>query len=72
MCIEEGRILTYQEYQYSYKGSSRYMLTRETVDEMKTGFLELNRQYGANFLTTDWAAYGEELKVEYEKAPELF
>lgn len=74
MCIEEGRILTYAEYKYSYEGSRRYMLTKETVEEMKDGFVELNRQYGENFLATDWAAYGEQLKREYyyEEAPKLF
>lgn len=76
MCVEEGRILTYSEYQYAYKGASRYMLTRETVDEMRSGFLELSRQYGKEFLNIDWAAYGEKIKKEYynecQEAPKLF
>jgi len=73
MCVEEGRILTYQEYKYAYEGSQRYMLTKETTDEMKSGFRELNRQYGKNFLSTDWAEYGETLKQEYyhEKTTKL-
>ena len=45
MCIEEGRVLTYQEYKYSYEGATRFMLTKETVEEMKAGFNELERYY---------------------------
>lgn len=76
MCIEEGRVLTYQEYKYSYEGATRFMLTKETVEEMKAGFNELERQYGEKFLSTDWTAYGEALKEEYygtgKEAPKLF
>lgn len=73
MCIEEGRILTYQEYKYAYEGPSRYMLTKETVEEMKSGFKELNRQYGREFLKLDWVGYGEKLMKDYygEEAPKL-
>lgn len=74
MCVEEGRILTYSAYRYAYEGAQRFMLTKETVDEMRAGFVELNRQYGSDFLSTDWAEYGKKLKQEYyhEEAPKLF
>lgn len=74
MCVEEGRVLTYSEYKYAYEGASRYMLTKETVEEMRTGFMELSRQYGKSFLDVDWAEYGEKLKKDYynEEAPKLF
>ena len=76
MCIEEGRILTYQEYKYSYEGAARYMLTKETVEEMQSGFNELSRQFGDNFLRIDWEAYGQSLKDKYygtgEETPKLF
>ena len=74
MCVEEGRVLTYQEYKYSYEGTQRFMLTKETVEEMKSGFNELARQYGGEFLNIDWAAYGEKLRGDYyhEEAPKLF
>ena len=65
MCIEEGRALTYTDYSYKYKGSSRYQLTKETVDEMRSGFAELSRQYGKDFLHVDWADYGKKLKERY-------
>lgn len=74
MCVEEGRIMTYQEYKYAYEGANRFMLTRETVDEMRAGFAELSRQYGSDFLKTNWVAYGEELKKDYyeQKTAKLF
>ena len=76
MCIEEGRVLTYQEYKYSYEGATRFMLTKETVEEMKAGFAELERQYGEDPLKTDWTAYGENLKEKYygtgKETPKLF
>lgn len=74
MCVDEGRVMTYSEYSYAYKGASRFMLTKETVDEMKSGFMELSRQFGKNFLDVDWAEYGEKLKKDYyhEEAPKLF
>lgn len=76
MCIEEGRVLTYQEYKYAYEGANRYMLTRETVDAMQEGFRELSRQFGEDFLRVDWDEYGEQLREQYygaeEEAPELF
>jgi hypothetical protein len=74
MCVEEGRVLTYQEYKYAYEGTQRFMLTKETVEEMRSGFAELSRQYGRNFLDTDWTEYGEKLKGGYyhEEAPKLF
>ena len=75
MCIEEGRVLTYQEYKYAYEGATRFMLTRETVEEMKAGFNELERQYGGSFLSTDWSSYGQRLKEGYygaiTEAPKL-
>lgn len=74
ICVDEGRIVTYSEYQQVYNGASRYMLTKETVDEMRSGFAELNRQYGKNFLDVDWADYGEKLKERYyhvKEAPKL-
>ena len=76
MCVTEGRILTYQEYKYAYEGGNRYMLTRETVEEMRSGFDELNRQYGSNFLAKNWSKFGDELKDKYygtgEETPKLF
>lgn len=74
MCVEEGRVLTYSEYKYAYEGATRFQLTKETVEEMKAGFNELSRQYGGNFLETDWAEYGEQLRKDYygEETPKLF
>ena len=76
MCVEEGRVLTYSEYQQVYQGANRFMLTKETIDEMKSGFAELTRQYGKDFLREDWVAYGQKLKDEYygtnQEAPKLF
>lgn len=72
MCVEAGRTLTYSEYSSIYSGTARFQLTRETVDEMKAGIKELNRQYGGDFLATNWVEYGEELKKKYEEAPKLF
>lgn len=74
MCVEEGRVLTYSEYKMSYEGASRYMLTKETIEEMKAGFNELNRQYGKNFLSVNWAEYGSQLGRDYElkEATKLF
>lgn len=76
MCVEEGRVLTYSEYQQVYQGANRFMLTKETIDEMKSGFTELTRQYGKDFLREDWEAYGQKLKDEYygtnQEAPKLF
>ena len=75
MCIEEGRVLTYLEYKYAYEGASRFMLTKETVEEMRSGFAELSRQYGENFLATDWGKFGQKLKDDYygtnQEAPKL-
>lgn len=73
MCVDESRVLTYSEYSYAYKGASRFMLTKETVEEMKSGFIELSRQFGRNFLDVNWAEYGEKLKKDYyhEEAPKL-
>lgn len=69
LCVEAGRILTYDEYRMHYggsgSGSSRYLLTKETVEEMKLGFQELTRQYGSNFLVENWDKYGDELKENY-------
>lgn len=73
MCVEQGRALTYSEYKFAYEGGSggtargaaRYMLTRETVDEMRSGFKELSRQFGKDFLSINWGEYGEQIKKEY-------
>ncbi len=65
MCVDEGRILTYSEYKYAYEGAQRFMLTKETVEEMRTGFLELERQYGKPFLNVNWSEYGDKLKQTY-------
>lgn len=74
MCVEAGRTLTYSEYSSIYSGTQRFQLTKETVDEMKAGIKELNRQYGSNFLAVNWAEYAEELRKDYynEEAPKLF
>lgn len=65
MCIEEGRVLTYSEYKHAYDGAQRFMLTKETVEEMRSGFAELSRQFGDDFLKRDWKEYGEKLKGKY-------
>ena len=65
MCVEEGRTLTYSEYKMAYEGSKRFMLTKETIEEMRSGFSELSKQYGKDFLGVDWAKYGEKLKEKY-------
>lgn len=74
MCVDEGRVLAYSEYKYAYAGANRFMLTNETVEEMQSGFAELSRQYGQNFLAENWDSYGEELKEAYynEEAPKFF
>lgn len=79
MCVEDGRVLTYSEYKYAYEGAIRFMLTKETVEEMQSGFNELTRQFGENFLAIDWDAFGEKLKHDYygttaedQEAPKLF
>lgn len=71
MCVEQGRVLTYSEYKFSYEGAQRFMLTKETIEEMRAGFNELSRQFGENFLSRNWVAYGEQLKEKYEEAPKL-
>lgn len=65
LCVTEGRTVTYSEYKHSYEGANRYMLTRETVEEMESGFKELSRQYGKNVFEEDWDEYGKQLKREY-------
>jgi hypothetical protein len=78
MCVEEGRVLTYSEYKFAYEGvgAARFMLTKETVEEMRSGYAELSRQFGRDFLSVDWKKYGEKLKDKYygtnEEAPKLF
>lgn len=76
MCVEQGRILTYSEYKFAYEGAARFMLTKETIEEMRAGFRELSRQYGSDFLGVNWSEYGEKLKDKYygtgEEAPKLF
>jgi len=76
MCVEEGRVLTYSEYKFAYEGAQRFMLTKETIEEMRSGFNELSRQFGENFLGKDWKAYGEKLKGRYygtiQEATKLF
>lgn len=71
MCVEEGRVLSYTEYKQVYEGANRYQLTRETIEEMRSGFAELQRQYGGDFLRENWAEYGEKLKEKYYEAPKL-
>lgn len=65
LCVEEGRILSYSEYNYRYDGQSYYKLTRETVDVMAEGIQELNRQYGKGILAENWDEYGKKLKENY-------
>jgi Family of unknown function (DUF5906) len=76
MCVEQGRVLTYSEYRFAYEGAQRFMLTKETIEEMRSGFAELSRQYGGDFLRINWAEYGENLKDKYygtgKETPKLF
>lgn len=76
MCVEQGRVLTYTEYKFTYEGAQRFMLTKETIEEMRAGFAELVRQYGADFLSTDWDDFGKKLKDKYygtgEETSKLF
>lgn len=76
MCIEQGRVLTYAEYKFSYEGASRFILTKETIEEMRSGFNELSRQFGRDFLSINWAEYGQNLKDKYygtgKETPKLF
>lgn len=65
MCVEAGRIMTYSEYKFAYEGAKRYILTKETIEEMRSGLNELSRQFGENFLAVNWAEYGERLKKDY-------
>lgn len=71
MCVEQGRVLSYSEYKQVYEGANRYQLTKETIEEMRSGFAELTRQYGGDFLRENWAEYGEKLKEKYYEAPKL-
>ena len=72
MCIDEGRLLSYKEYSYAYTGANRFMLTKETVEEVQEGVKELNRQYNGNLLSKDWDEYGETLKGGYYETEQLF
>lgn len=76
MCVEQGRVLTYSEYKFAYEGAARFTLTKETIEEMRAGFNELKRQFGQDFLSTNWTEYGEKIKDEYygtnQEAPKLF
>jgi len=76
MCVEQGRVLTYSEYKFAYEGASRFILTKETIEEMRAGFSELSRQFGGNILSTNWAEYGQKLKEKYygtgKETPKLF
>jgi hypothetical protein len=76
ICVQEGRVLTYSEYKQAYDGATRFMLTKETIEEMRSGFVELNRQFGSSFLSVDWDDYGRKLKDKYygtnEETPKLF
>jgi hypothetical protein len=76
MCVEEGRVLTYSEYKFAYDGAARFMLTKETIEEMRSGFHELSRQFGSDFLKINWKEYGENLKDKYygtgKETPKLF
>lgn len=65
LCVEAGRVMTYDDYRARYNGPLKYLLSKETVDDMGLGLKELMRQYGANFLAEDWDKYGEQLKKEY-------
>jgi hypothetical protein len=69
ICVEQGRIVHYSDYENRYQslphGKSRFMLTKETVDEMQVGLRELDRQYGKSFLAENWIEYGEEIKKQY-------
>jgi hypothetical protein len=73
MCVEEGRVLTYSEYKFAYEGAQRFMLTKETIEEMRAGFNELSRQFGSDLFAINWAEYGEKLRKDYygEEAPKL-
>jgi hypothetical protein len=52
------------------------MLTKETIEEMRSGFHELSRQFGSDFLKINWKEYGENLKDKYygtgKETPKLF
>lgn len=72
LCIEAGRIMTYEDYDARFMGLPKFRLTKETVDNMKLGFKELMRQYGGNFLIEDWEKYGEELEKNYYENAKLF
>lgn len=76
MCVEQGRVLTYSEYKFAYEGAARFILTKETIEEMRAGFNELSRQFGRDFLSIDWAEYGKNLKGKYygtgKETPKLF
>lgn len=73
MCIDGKRALSYSEYKYAYDGNNRYLLNRETVEEMRDAMLELSKQFGKDFLMIDWKKYGEELKTQYyDKTEQLF
>lgn len=74
MCVDEGRVLTYSEYKFAYEGAARFILTKETIEEMRAGFNELSRQFGKDFLSINWKEYAEQLQKDYyhEEAPKLF
>lgn len=73
MCVEEGRVLSYTDYDHGYRGPAYYKLTKETVDSIAEGVKELNRQFGDNILLQNWDKYGEKLKTAYyDKTTKLF
>lgn len=67
MCIDNGALLSYQQYKYEYNGMNRYMLTTESVEDSIEGIQELERHYGGSFLDKDWRGYERLLAEEYEQ-----
>ena len=66
MCASEGRLLSYTDYKYAYNGAGRFLITRETMEDIQAGVREIERQWGGGSLFAhDWQGYKKQLELEY-------
>lgn len=77
LCFQEMRVVGYSEYQQTVV--SKYLLSKETVEDTQAGMREISRQLGQELTTYDWETYGETLAELYyngggngNEATELF
>lgn len=69
-CFKLKRAISYNEYAINYKGSSRYMLSRETIEDVKAGARELSRRSGKEFWSIDFDKLGDIIKEKYDTEKE--